>query len=565
MKCAETVHEARVHDLMLVGKNAMQLMSRRHSKLLRKLRLNNINDNVTMKVNIKNTISTEGEILPFLERKRNDAIFRGVAYLRRVTTKEKLKPVQASNMLFLIHKLWQIAYSSAPTMKKLHNELEDICWNLAKTWTGMYESFATSFGNETTRDLVQRALETLHICKRLGIYGEKNGKSKNSIPFQSQSLTKDNNKTKQSENDDSNSRQDESSKPRSQRSAAKRSAEAISRLAKCNAHSDDANGKSNKRRKLDNLPNELGLSRSSEKFSFERLKDDLVTILQSSVSLDEMLGMKISTLPVTPSDFCGHCGHDSNKRSFVTSERRRCNKCNLILRSATDYGALTDAAVWTYICEDIGIRMIFQDEEIGFNDFLVLLPEARHYRWLDELGTNNFKLQSYFITHFIYVMSDWGAHQLPRNQYKPEFDIMVSTLSLCITALEDAEIVGEFLHCLRILGVSEETDPHLTPLMNGAMAWLIEFEDHRNRRDGCWVKKQGTNSYDQYHSAYCGIVGLLVKNPKPPHDRRDEPKAQRVLHKYRGLGGNPTSIPRKEGCNKTVSVNSSNYVSPINL
>ena len=57
-------------------------------------------------------------------------------------------------------------------------------------------------------------------------------------------------------------------------------------------------------------------------------------------------------------------------------------------------------------------------------------------------------------------MSNWGAHQLPRAMFAEEFTMIVANLEQAMS-LDDAEIVGEFLHCLRILGASPQRDPEL--------------------------------------------------------------------------------------------------------
>ena len=77
-------------------------------------------------------------------------------------------------------------------------------------------------------------------------------------------------------------------------------------------------------------------------------------------------------------------------------------------------GALTDACVWLYVFEDISLELrclgsANRELHPTFQSFIQNhLCQARHYFTLDEIGINDFKLQCYFITHFIYVASDWG-------------------------------------------------------------------------------------------------------------------------------------------------------------
>ena len=51
-----------------------------------------------------------------------------------------------------------------------------------------------------------------------------------------------------------------------------------------------------------------------------------------------------------------------------------------------DYGSLTDALVFTYIFEDIGIDLKCGTQRATLRDVVKLLPLARSYQRIDELG-----------------------------------------------------------------------------------------------------------------------------------------------------------------------------------
>ena len=51
------------------------------------------------------------------------------------------------------------------------------------------------------------------------------------------------------------------------------------------------------------------------------------------------------------------------------------------------------------------------------------------YKRVDELGHDFFRLQCYFVTHFIYVMSDWGRHQIQRALFEEELKFIVTNLT----------------------------------------------------------------------------------------------------------------------------------------
>ena len=72
---------------------------------------------------------------------------------------------------------------------------------------------------------------------------------------------------------------------------------------------------------------------------------------------------------------------------------------------------------------------------------------------------------------------------------------------------QDPEIVGEFLHCLRILQYDPRTDPAaLTDLVEKAMDFLLHTERELGCR-GTWVS-DSIDFYTRYHAVYCAVVGL---------------------------------------------------------
>ncbi len=109
-----------------------------------------------------------------------------------------------------------------------------------------------------------------------------------------------------------------------------------------------------------------------------------------------------------------------------------------------------------------------------------------------------------------------------------EFRFIVNNLPCAVNTLSDCEIVGEFVHCLRILGVGETTtttttttmsnddDHDVIKIINIAVDFLLDTEIKNGKR-GEWVpRKRTTRAYDRYHAAYCGVVGLLDTVPPFP-------------------------------------------------
>ena len=157
---------------------------------------------------------------------------------------------------------------------------------------------------------------------------------------------------------------------------------------------------------------------------------------------------------------------------------------------------------------------------ITFDDIAKFLPAVRCYHTIDELGHNMYKLQCYFITHFLYVMSDWGQHSLRRELFAEEFHFIVANFQQALR-LSDPELVGEFIQCLQHFGVCATTDPKLWSLMEEGRAFLLDVE-LKNGSRGLWVALRAS-IYDRYHSSYCAAVGLMDSTKYDYLARREQP------------------------------------------
>jgi len=221
--------------------------------------------------------------------------------------------------------------------------------------------------------------------------------------------------------------------------------------------------------------------------------------------------------PQTPKDHCSNCGMEYPKGS----RKLVCDQCKHTMSTKFDYGSLTDAIVWSFVYQSMNSDITCHSRggkrgTLILRDFMRFLPEARKYKDLDELGEDFWKLQCYFVTHFIYVMSDWGERRLRRELYLEEFRFLTSSLNHAVDH-NDPELVGEFLHCLSILGYSLEdgaTNQAVEGLRRSftdALRFLIASEASFDR-SGRWTQKNSV-AYARYHATWCGIVGLI------PHAR----------------------------------------------
>jgi hypothetical protein len=106
---------------------------------------------------------------------------------------------------------------------------------------------------------------------------------------------------------------------------------------------------------------------------------------------------------------------------------------------------------------------------------LALVAPIRPYRSIERLGETAWKTQCYYITHLLFVVSHWGTLPLHNTSndnasdddgdgdgngggafsctlFIEELTFLYLNLAVAV-AVGDAELVGEFLQCLWILGV----------------------------------------------------------------------------------------------------------------
>ena len=236
----------------------------------------------------------------------------------------------------------------------------------------------------------------------------------------------------------------------------------------------------------------------------------------SSFHICDVMGYDPSSerLPLTPKAHCSNCGtvstsrksKSSNLQRSTKSDNSKCSVCNHKLKMKVDYGGLTDALVWAYVFRDVGIDIQCNNRGTTLSEIVSVLPLARCYQRIDELGHNFYKLQCYFLTHLVYVFSDWGQHALRRQFFAEEYEFVIHNMKIAIS-LNDPEIVGEFIQCLKIMQVTKESDPDVWGLIEIGYKYLIAKEQEKGGK-GTFVHDR-ESIYDRYHSSYCASIGLL--------------------------------------------------------
>ena len=87
-----------------------------------------------------------------------------------------------------------------------------------------------------------------------------------------------------------------------------------------------------------------------------------------------------------------------------------------------------DYLIWGYCTQVIGIDAF----KFDLSRFVRKLPTIRSYGTFEELGHRMYLHQCYFITHFIYVMSDCSRHRLCLNKFWEEFAFIVDNIKIVV-------------------------------------------------------------------------------------------------------------------------------------
>jgi len=155
--------------------------------------------------------------------------------------------------------------------------------------------------------------------------------------------------------------------------------------------------------------------------------------------------------------------------------------------------AVLDCLVDLYFVHELGLPCPVPFKEVV----------ARALKWnfkdMSELNNEEFDIQTYLVTHIIYVLSDFNLYKLDSDMLLPEESYLKRHLDYYLS-IRDVETVGEFGDCFKILGRSYET-PQVRKIVRSLLEWQNE--------DGSWGDVDESDSYVRYHSTWTGFNGLL--------------------------------------------------------
>ncbi|MES1912725.1 MAG: hypothetical protein MHM6MM_004951 [Cercozoa sp. M6MM] len=218
--------------------------------------------------------------------------------------------------------------------------------------------------------------------------------------------------------------------------------------------------------------------------------------------------------------YCRDCDR-VHRASHISASDQKAQECWRCVSGHVDYDRATRALVWTSVLEDCDVRLRRGEGDVGdgpqqpvtLAEIAAQLPSLRPYGNEALLDAGNFSHACYFITHLLFVASSddsrsWGARSLDPADFVEELVFLLAHMRDVVRHKKDAELVGEFLQSLRLLGLD---DSH--PLQLLGMNFLLERE--RTLRGagqgGMFVPSRSCSYYMRYHAVYCAVAGLATR------------------------------------------------------
>jgi hypothetical protein len=173
--------------------------------------------------------------------------------------------------------------------------------------------------------------------------------------------------------------------------------------------------------------------------------------------------------------------------------RGRCRSCRRSLLKMSRQLVWYDSLVRAYSAARYGVSL-----GATYADVLKWLPSMRPYRGSEGGDNPDFYHTVYAVTHIVYTLNDYSLYRLSPRWLPREFAFLKENLAEAF-ALEDAEMVGEFLDALKAFGLSESH-----PLIRAGVEYLLPQQN----ADGSWGDPNDEDIYTRYHSTWTAIDGL---------------------------------------------------------
>ncbi|HEX6729867.1 MAG TPA: hypothetical protein VF074_07640 [Pyrinomonadaceae bacterium] len=178
---------------------------------------------------------------------------------------------------------------------------------------------------------------------------------------------------------------------------------------------------------------------------------------------------------------------------FNPRGRKTCSDCKRRLSMMSRYGVWLDALIRSYMGERYAVRL-----GASFADVIKWLPTMRPYPKYDDGDNPDFYWAVYAVTHVVYTLNDYSLYNLSPSWLPREYAFLKQNLKQAI-AMEDPELMGEFLDTLKSFGLQEDH-----PLILKGMTYLLS----RQNSDGSWGDLDVEDIYERYHPTWTAIDGL---------------------------------------------------------
>ncbi len=109
--------------------------------------------------------------------------------------------------------------------------------------------------------------------------------------------------------------------------------------------------------------------------------------------------------------------------------------------------------------------------------------------------------QNYYITHVVYAMTRYGTQSIPKNNFTKKIHAYLQeNLSFVLNDVKDIDLIGEFIHCLKIY------KQHENKKLKEAIRYLIS----QQHTDGSWKNPpdKDADPYDIFHPTWTSITAL---------------------------------------------------------
>jgi hypothetical protein len=157
------------------------------------------------------------------------------------------------------------------------------------------------------------------------------------------------------------------------------------------------------------------------------------------------------------------------------------------------YDLWCDALVLTYSGDGCDIRM-----GASYVDVLRWLPQMRPYRGWEGGANEEFRDTVFAITHLVYTLNEYSRYRLSPEWLPMEFEFLRENLKVPVAA-GDAELLGEFVDCLRAFGL-----PDSDRVVSSGVEYLLASQN----ADGSWGDVNEPDAHTRYHTTWTAIDGL---------------------------------------------------------